>query len=169
MCPEKQYKNSIKMDDITLFEDDNLGGIIRFKIAKADDVESIDDAIDGAITTEITLKANCRWYEVYATLGTIGYAEPTEDTNSGTVYKRNISAFSPKDTIEKTKIFNEMRNGKFIVDYTDSNKLRKIIGSIEEPVRFKYSLNTKSNIPELAGYNISFFGDGTHPAYVYDI
>ena len=51
MCPEKQYKNSIKMDDITLFEDDNLGGIIRFKIAKADDVESIEESGDAAATS----------------------------------------------------------------------------------------------------------------------
>ncbi len=62
-----------------------------------------------------------------------------------------------------------MRNKKFIVKCTNSNGIKLLIGSIQEPLKFSAALASKTQIAELAGYSITFYGDGTLPAMVYDI
>lgn len=157
------------MNDINKFSGENLGGLIRFNFAVVSDILTIEEAVDSKISKVIKMKPGTRWYSGYATLGTMSFTEPTEETNAGPIYKRSFNAFCPKDDEEKTDLFARMRNEKFILDITDSNCLRKIIGSINEPLSFKSTLNKKANMPELAGYAISFFGDGTHPSYIYNV
>jgi len=156
------------MDDINRFEGDNMGGLIRFDFALAKDIESIEEPVDSVICGAVIMKPGTRWYCGYATRGTIGYTEPTEDTSAGPVYKKSFSAFCPKDDQEKTSLFARMRNELFVIKFLDSNLQCKIAGSLTEPLSFKYVLNTKTNMSDLAGYAINFYGDGTHEAYLYD-
>lgn len=155
------------MKDINrpLFE--NLGGIIKFNFVPIEHVDSIDIPIKGIITQPVSLASGKQWFSGYGTLGSISFTETPEKTNAGELFKRVFTAFCPKDDEEIDTLFNEMRNMQFLLDYTDSNGLRKLIGSIDEPLKFSASLNTKSQMQELAGHSISFFGDGTHKSYVY--
>lgn len=157
------------MNDINRLEGDNLGGIVRFKFIPVDDIRIIDDAVAGVVSVEITLQASKKWFCAYATLGTMGYTESPTNSSAGTIFSRQFSAFIPKDSAEINAQLNEMRDVRFVLDYTDSNGLRKIVGSIEEPLNFSSSLNTQSDMPGRNGHNIVFSGDATHKAYVYDI
>lgn len=157
------------MEDFLYKKEDNLGGVIRFNIVRVSDVQSIDNAISHKINSPIVLKTGKRWYCGYGTMATLSYAEPEESSSAGPLYKRVFSGFFPKDDAEIDLLFAEMRNDRFIIDYTDSNGLRKIIGSLAEPLRFTSSLNTKQQTSELAGHSFTFYGDGTHKAYVYSI
>jgi hypothetical protein len=148
---------------------DNLGGIITFKFIPSEDIDTIEMALNGVIEQEITLKSGKQWYCGYGTLGTIGYTEPGEESPAGTVYKRAFTAFYPKDNSEMNFLFQEMRNRLFVIDYRDSNGLRKVVGGIEEPLKFLSALNTQTDVPGRSGHNISFYGDGTYKAYTYNI
>lgn len=156
------------MNDINEYSGDNLGGIIRFKFIPVTDVESIASPIDHVITTPVILKTDKRWFSAYATMGTIGYTEASEQTANGGLFKRQLVAIIPKDDKDKAKLFNKMRNQRFIVDYVDSNGLRKLIGSLEEPVFFSSTQNTKTEMPGRNEHSISFYGTGTHKAFIYD-
>ncbi len=156
------------MNDIDEFDGDNLGGIIRFKFIPVTDVESIDNPIDHVIATPVILKTNKRWFDAYATKGTIGFTEVPEKTANGDVFKLQFNAICPKDSADRSNVFNQMRNQRFIVDYTDYNGLRKLIGSLEEPLFFSSSLNTKTEVVGRNEHSISFYGESSHKAYVYE-
>lgn len=155
------------MNDINQPFGDNLGGVLRFNFIDVNDIESIDVAVNSMVLQAVTLKTAKQWFAGYGTRGSIGYSETPEITNAGTLYKRQFVAFCPKDGPDNDDLFNEMRNKQFIIDYTDGNGLRKLVGSLEEPLFFSATLNTKTNTPELAGHSISFYGDATYKAYVY--
>lgn len=157
------------MQDIKQPIGNNLGGVITFNFIDVKNVLSIPTPVNSMIIQPVVLQPGEHWYVGYGTLGTIGYSEPSEFTNAGTLYKRMFVAFAAQDSAINSILFNEMRNGQFLIDYKDSNGLRKLIGSIEEPLFFSANLNTKTNMPELAGHAVGFYGDGTHKAYVYNI
>lgn len=157
------------MADITQPIGNNLGGALRFNFINVNDVLSIPTPVNSVVSSAVVLKPGKVWSAGSATLGTMGYSEPSELTSAGTIYKKTFIAFCPEDNAANNDLFNANRNGQYIVDCTDSNGLRKLIGSIDEPLSFSSALNTKTNIPELAGTAISFYGDGSHKSYVYDI
>jgi hypothetical protein len=156
------------MKDIEQYKNDNLGGIVKFKFIPVDDVESIDIAIEHIITTPVVLKENKRWFDAYATLGTMQYTEVQEKTPSGDIFKCQLVAAIPKDWADISDQLNKMRNQRFIVDYTDSNGLRKLVGSIDEPLFFKSELNTKNEAAARNEHIITFFGESSHKAYIYE-
>lgn len=157
------------MDDIIKPNRRNIGGVLRYNFIDVNDVQSIDIAINSVISNAVTLKAGKQWSVGYGTLGSMSYTEPPELTSSGTIYKRLFTAACPEDNAGNTNLFELMSNKQFIIDYTDNNGLRKLVGSLDEPLFFSPTLNTKSGIPELGGNFISFYGDGSHKAYIYDI
>ncbi|MES2590888.1 MAG: hypothetical protein V4608_03300 [Bacteroidota bacterium] len=155
------------MGDINRPEGDNLGGILRFKFIDVNDVLSIALPINSAILSTVQLKPGKSWSSGYGTLETIGYSEPGEITDAGTIYKRMFVAFCPYENAYSDDLLHIMRNRQFLVDYTNANGVRKLIGSINEPLFFLGALNTKTKSSDLAGYSISFFSDSSHKAYVY--
>ena len=157
------------MNDIKKPSGDNIGGLIRFNFIPYEDVESIDMPIDGKVTIEVELKEGKQWYCGYGTLGSMSYTETPSENMNGAVFSKLLSAVCPQDGEENNALFNEMRNRRFIVDYTDSNGLRKLIGSIEEPLKFNATLNTQTSMPGLNAHAISFYGEGTFKAYIYDV
>jgi hypothetical protein len=145
----------------------NLGGVLRFNFVDVNDVLSIPIPTNSILFSALSLKPGKQWYAGYGTLGTMSYTEPSELTSAGTLFKRLFVASCPKDGYTNSNLFNEMRNKQFLLDYTDSNGFRKLIGSIDEPLFFDSVLNTKSKMAELSGSVIRFYGDGSHKAYEY--
>lgn len=157
------------MNDIKRPSGDNLGGLIKFKFVPMNDVQSIDTAINGKVTTEVTLKEGAQWYCGYCTLGTMGFTEPSAKSPNGEVFQAAFTGVCPQDKEENNDLFNEMRNQKFIIDITDSNGLRKLVGGIDAGLFFSSSLNTQTDMAGRNAHAISFYGDMAHKAYIYDI
>jgi hypothetical protein len=157
------------MNDINEFFGNNLGGVLRFNFIPVAHCVSIDMPIKGKVLKPVEVLTGKRWFSGYATLETIGFAEPSELTDNGTIYKPKFTAIVPKDSAEATHLFDQMSNGRFLLDYTDSNGLRKLVGSLDEPLFFSADLNTKQNIAGRNEHLINFYGTTTNKAYVYDI
>jgi len=157
------------MDDINKFTDDNLGGIYLFKFTPADDVQSISEPIDGFITKEISLKPDARWFDFYGTEGTMQFSEEDANSNDGALYNKKLTAITPKQRTELDQLFYKMRNRRFILDVIDNNGLRKIVGSIEEPLKFSNKGDTKNQASGRNEYAIEFACQSTFKSYTYDI
>lgn len=157
------------MKDIKKPNGNNLGGVIRFNFIDVNDVESIPDSIDDVVSEAVVLKEGAQWSCGYGTQFSIGYSEPTESTNAGTIYKKSFDASCPQDCAENKNLFRLKRNKRFILDIYTSNGLRLLVGTIEEPLQFTSNLATKTQMTELAGYVIKFYGDGSLPSPIYDI
>lgn len=157
------------MNDIKPFSGDNIGSIKQFSFIPVTDVESIDFPIKGKIVKPILLKSKARWYEGYSTLETALFTEPSEQTANGTIFKPKFVGVVPRDSAELTALFEEMKNARFILDYTDRNGIRKLVGSIDEPLFFTSELVVPSAVAQRNQHNITFYGITTEKAYVYDI
>lgn len=157
------------MNDFILPDGSNLGGILAFNFVPVDDVSSFPEVVNGKIIKPLTLNADGQWFCGYSTLEKTKYTEPDEDSPAGKVFKKVFSGFYPKDTEEMAILFNKMRNRKFIIDYTDMNHIRKIVGTVEEGLKFSSSFSTGEKVVDLAGHSFRFYGDGSAKAYIYDI
>jgi len=157
------------MEDLNELKNDNIGGIIRFNFIPVQDVQSISTPLNNKVLEPIEVKEYKRWYCAYATRGTMGYTEEQTDTPNGNIFKRKFVAVCPQDSDEMCDTLNLMRNQRFILDYTDANGLRKLVGTIDEPLFFTSTLNTKTDMNGRNEHAISFYGDASHKAYVYDI
>jgi hypothetical protein len=157
------------MNDLNRLKGNNIGGVIRFNFIPVQDVQSIALPINHKVLEPLELKEGKRWYCAYATIGTMAYSEEQSDNDNGNIYKPKFIAICPQDNEEMTDTLNAMRNQRFIIDYTDANGLRKLVGTIEEPLFFTSTLSTKNDVKGRNEHAISFYGECTHKAYVYDI
>lgn len=147
------------MNDINKPCDDNLGGLFLFNFIPVTEVQSIAEPIDSRVLEPVTTTTIGRWYECYASEGTMKFIEDLQQSDQGDFHKAKLSAFIPKDRTDIADQFEKMRNKDFIIDYIDNNGHRKLIGTLDYPLRFTYSLDTGATVPNKNGHTIEFYGD----------
>lgn len=157
------------MDDINKFSDDNIGGVLLCRFIPVENVSEIPSPINYSINTAVVLKSNCRWFDIYGTQGTKEFTEESTQSDAGTSFKKSIKLITPKIRTELDDQFNDMANRLFILDVTDNNGLRKIVGTIDEPLKFKCTATTKADVAQRNEYSIEFFGEGTQKSYTYNL
>lgn len=157
------------MNDINKFTDDNLGGVMLFKFIPVDDVQEIPTAINNMIASAVVLKPATRWYEFYGTIGTIEFNEDQSDSEAGSYFKKSLKAITPKNRTDVDLIFGEMKNRRFILDVLDNNGIRKIVGTIQEGLKFTSKASTKGEATQRNEYVIEFTGDGENKSPTYNL
>lgn len=157
------------MEDINKHCDDNLGGVQPFKFIPVDDIASMVEPINSKVLEPVTLKALARWFNCYATEGTIKYNEEKQQSPHGDYYKAKLTAFIPKDRAEVIEQLKQMNNKLFVIDYTDNNGLRKLVGTIDNPLSFSDTIDTGDNASKRNGYTIEFSGELLKKAPTYFI
>jgi hypothetical protein len=147
------------MNDINKHCDENVGGILHFNFIPVRDVLSIVEPIKQRITEPITLKPGTRWFEFYATRGTINFDENQQESPHGDYYKAKFTGLVPKGRTEIEDTFNKMKNKNFILDYTDNNGHRRLVGTVSNPLRFKSDYSTGNDAKNKNGHSFEFFGN----------
>lgn len=148
---------------------DNLGGINCYEFIPVTDISSFPDLYRGKLIKPIVLLSGKKWFKGYGTFETIGFSEPDGKSNNGTSFSPKLKCIVPKELYENEVLYFEMSNQQFIVKYKNNNGLTKIIGTLAEPLKFSYSLETGSAVANRNHHAIEFFGDTTQPAIQYDI
>jgi hypothetical protein len=87
------------------------------------------------------------------------YNEEKQQSPHGDYYKAKLTAFIPQDRSEVNNQLELMKNKLFIIDYTDNNGERKLVGTVENPLSFTDTMDTGANVPNRNGYTIEFSGD----------
>lgn len=147
------------MNDINKHRGDNLGGLYHFRFIPKNDVNSIPVAISGKICEPVELKSGARWFDFYATEGTQSFNEDQQTNDHGNYFKLKLSGSTPKIRTEVSDIFNEMKDQEFIIDCTDNNGNRRLIGTINEPLRFSFKSDTGNGAQNKNAYSFEFYGD----------
>jgi hypothetical protein len=155
------------MNDINKFCNDNLGGVNSFKFIPDTDILAMPTNINNSFLEPVFINNGARWYNCYATQDTIRYTEEKEKSKHGDFFSIKFVAFIPKDTDELSNNLESMNNKNFVIDYIDNNGNRKLIGSKENPLQFKYSLDTGSSMPNRNGYQIEFTAQSIHKMPTY--
>lgn len=157
------------MKDIVYQNLSNLGGNYFFKFIPVSHVESIPQAYKSEIHHAVVLKPNSRWFDFYCTKGTIDFLDEQQESKQGDFHLKTISGFVPKDRVDLKNLFDVMMNDKFIVDITDNNGVRKLVGSIDEPLTFKSKFTTGNDVNKRNGYTITFSGEGIKKSPLYNL
>lgn len=148
---------------------DNIGGIVAIQFALADDIESIPDPVGLSLNSAIVMKAGKRFYNAQLTIESTSFVETAEETDSGAKYNKRVGGFCSCDTELNAALFDEMENALFVVKAQDSNNNVRIVGTKEQPIKFSIDRNVPADHATAPGLKISFYGEGTHQSYFYNV
>jgi hypothetical protein len=133
---------------------DNLGGLERFWYIPVDDITSIGPVINGKVS--VTLSSGKKWFEFYASQGSIDFKESHKIDDKGESFNLKLSGFTPRDSDDLFESFMPMMKQKFACVYLDNNGNHKIAGSPREPLRFSFKFSTGKDASGRNGYDFSF-------------
>lgn len=157
------------MNDIEKTVTDNIGGANKLRFVPVSGIASIPSIYAGAIQSTVVLKAGYRWYDCYCTLGSLYYKDEQQDGEHGVSFKKEVGGSVPRPTDDLIEVFSTMDNGRFVLDVTDNNGHRRLIGTVEEPMYFKRMADTKAAPADKNEYRLLFSGAGTTESPGYNV
>jgi hypothetical protein len=142
----------------------NMGGIKSFRFIPIEMVESIDSNLHSFVFYDITLKAGKTWKDGYSTMEKALVNSVNTESPNGPLWKNELKGFYPKSRWNIEKLFAMLSmSGRFIVDYTDNNGERVLLGTLQNGVKFGYEYTTQDAVKKLHGYNFRFYHDSSLP------
>ncbi len=146
------------MKDINKPCGDNLGGVLLFRVALVDDVQSIPLPINGKVCEPVVMQTGKQWYDVYGTPGTMGFSEDETPSDHRSYFVVEINASIPKDRTEVRNSLDDLREKKCIVDCLDSNLERRLVGTITEPLKCITAFDTTNKVTGKNAHTIKILG-----------
>lgn len=156
-------------DILPLNENDNVGGVETIEFALVSDIASIPDVVEMKVPTGIIMNTGKRFYKAPVTLESTLFADTATDSEHGKSYEKSITGFCPCDCNENAAQFDEMENARFVVIVKDNNGVKRIVGTIAEPLQFSIGRSTAQSTSETPGINLSFYGKGLQQSPFYDL
>lgn len=148
---------------------DNIGGNFKIKIAYTEQVQEIPGTYNGAIHNDVAMKPGGRWFDVYCTEESIDFKDVQSDSDHGDFFNKTVTGFIPKDRADAIEFVEALKNRPIIIDLLDNNEVRKLVGTVEEPMYFKSSFESKDQVSGRAGTTITFSGSGIKRSPIYNI
>lgn len=145
-----------------------MGGNSGFEFSPVQLVSAIPQAVDGVVTSAITMVGDAVFLDGYSTPGTLSYSEVSEETRAGIIYRVSVKGFYPKAPASMISLFGEMVRQKYILLVSEISGEKLIFGNKNEPLSFVFSKSSKNAPGERSGYDFEFSGITTTPAPVYD-
>lgn len=156
------------MKSLPKFNGDNIGGVHKFWFIPARQVDSIPEPNGQVIDQDIVLKSGAAFYEGYSTLETLRFEEDHEKSEHGNFYEQVLGGFYPKESPGVTQQFEEMAADRFIVIFQDNNNYYKLLGSLENPLRFEADMDTTDTPGGRNGYTFEFRREADKRAPFYE-
>jgi len=144
---------------------DNIAGIASFNFVEVEKVNSIPFVINNKITSSIVLKDGYLWFKGYSSIDSLEYSEPIKQSNHGNFIEAELKGFVPESP-EILQLFTKMDGRRFILHLTDNDNLKKIAGTIEQPLTFLCDFETQT-VSGNKGYKYHFKGLLTKRAPIY--
>lgn len=157
------------MQNFTTFSGPNLGGCKSFLFIPINDISSIPDPVDMVISSAVVLRSGKSWYTGYSTLETLEFAERQKNTRAGSSFDKIINGSYPKQSNSMLALFNEMDGQRFVIQITDNNDVVRLVGTINNPLIFRFDFTTGQQAANLNGYKFVFEQEDTDPAPVYSV
>lgn len=101
------------------------------------------------------------WNEIYNTPGRVSYEEPSVKSSAGTLFEQKLELFYPGDDVKDLSEFDNYEEQRFIVKFTYSNGVSKLLGGKTSPCRFEKNLSTSES-----GSTITFYKNSVSRAFV---
>ena len=154
------------MTDFKQIYDALVAGIDTFYYIPVEDIEVFPELSSLAVEEyEIQLKAGKSWKIGFAIDDTLAYAEPAEDTPNGRIYNKQLQGILPHDHLDIAQNFFDNQYAKYLVKYVDRTGVRRLLGTVQEPMRIRFSFKQAGNHSGEKGWSFSFYGTHTTPGH----
>jgi hypothetical protein len=143
------------------------GGIKNFLFAPAITVTSFPTVVSGSAIAELAFKTGFAFLSGYSTAGLLQLTEDGNENEQGVFYDQQLQGFAPIEGTEIVALFAEMAQMKFICAAKDFNGVRKLIGTVANPLTFSYKYSSGLLRTDAKGYKFSFSRTASEPAPIY--
>lgn len=146
---------------------ENAGGMASFNFVPAYAVSQVPEANDNVITAPVVLNANRQWVKGLFIKNTGAFDENTKDTNGGLTYNYKFTCKYPGTNLELNSTLAEMAQTPIVLDCTDNNGNRRLLGNKNNPLTMQYAFNTKDGFAGRPEYILTFswLSEKTAPFY----
>jgi hypothetical protein len=136
---------------------DNLGSLVEINFIDVKDIDIIPDPIGINLYDPVVLKTDKTWSLIQVSQETPGFDEESNYSQSGTGLNISVKGFIPghNDVLESR--LQSMLRKKFVLVVSDFEGRKRIIGTLKNPLRFKWSFSTGNRTNSRKGYDIQFF------------
>ncbi len=156
------------MQNIVPINLDNTGGIAKSWFVPVEDVVSIPEAIEYTVAEPVVMDAEKNWYTIESAADTQGYDEKELKGKEGSGISIMYRAFIPGHNPTLTSIFNGMRHRRFLLIVKDQEDQKRLLGSLKNPMRFKYEFQTGNKTSASKGYEITFYQTAKASPFFYE-
>jgi hypothetical protein len=155
------------MQNIVKNTEENFGALVGFQFVPVDDVISIPEAVNKVITDPVVLKEDKTFYKGDKRLESASFEENPTQGRDGLEYSIKFSAFVPGDSADLKNLFEQMMHKRYLVLCNDANNKMRLLGTIENGLRFGYKFSINPKVSGGKGYEIVFNHKTTEPAPFY--
>lgn len=146
---------------------DNMGGLAIFYFIPFENVEDIPEHSNYVIDQDIDIASGTSWNKGLAEINSLKFQEKYKETSQGVHCEKKLEGFLPGDSSTIIDLFEEMNNKFFILRATDADGNEKVVGTIEEPLKFTASFAT-GTFNGKKGHHYSFSGVGKEKSPIYN-
>ena len=155
------------MNNFPKSPNDSIAGLASFLFVEAEGISSIPVPVLSKITLPVTLKIGYSWKTGYSAIDSLEYSEPTKKTDDGIYHIPLLRGFVP-DQESMLQLLAEMQYRWFIVQCTDNDGLKRLVGTQEHPLFFSSDFETQT-VSGQKGHIFKFSGVLKRKAPIYSI
>ncbi len=130
-------------DLLRICNEGNAAGIFpEIKIVCRKDIDAIPVAVDGEITTDITLASGKKWVTLETSNVQGSYTATPEGDSDGYTYNHVLTLFLPRVSGTRNHVLSSMR-GEYGVGFTDRNDTTLFMGNTQSGAEVKVTPQTE--------------------------
>jgi hypothetical protein len=152
------------MQDFPETPAENMGGMGTFLYVPTHDIDTIPYTFGDTLTEPVGLLTGKAWYQGRALPGTLSLGE---SLNSDGTYAYTLSGTTTGTDAGIVSLFDQLRRREHIVDCTDRNGNRRLLGTNAYGAAFTWSHATAQAPGGLKSFSFSFALDMAEPAKIY--
>lgn len=152
------------MDNFPNFLNENMGGLAIFKFVPVHDVSEIPYTINKVLTGAVTLQTDKQWYTGRALPRTLSFSE---QQNTDGTYTYTLSGSATGTDEDMVPLLDDISRREHLIDCTDFNQNRRLLGIIGNGAQFTWSHDTTSSPSGLNKFTYTFTVTLAEPAKIY--
>jgi hypothetical protein len=156
------------MNNFPEYNCENYGGLSGFNFIPQYAVASMPSCIGNLLSEVLPVKTGFEWFIGLSLYNSLQFTETPKPSDPGDLYEYIVSGIYPGQTTELATLLDEMKGQPFILDIIDNNNQRRLLGSLINPVMFKYAYASKDQVGSRPEYTFSFTWTSQNPAPFYN-
>lgn len=145
----------------------NPGGLKSFSFAPSVTIANYPAIVAGSANAELLFKTGFYLLNGYATANTLQFNQEEGETDQGVLHEQNLQGFVPLEGAEIVALFAEMVQMRFVCVAKDFNGIKKLLGSVLNPLVFSYKYSSGNDRKDAKGYKFSFARTTEESAPIY--